>query len=344
VVPLAPIVGLVCLPIAAVFGLVQHAEHKDDLRYETSADPSGGLDGGYDDDFGGDGVPPEQQPGGSVDVICTDLVDSSIASTWQDVDGAIHVVIVVDNGCDIGQRLDDATAAFTLTSGGVDVAAAEFDFARDPLDLPAYGTSEVELVFDPATFVDLEALETAGLGGDAGSVGTGSGSLGLSYSYVCTDAPDASGSSTAAPLAGEPTAAPIVPTVDTGDDPLAQLAEIAESDSSYIESSVLEQWVPQISSKRPDVPLPDGSVWDAASILEDHRSWRATYPRVRLLWSGDYTTYTYPDFWVTIVAIPYATPEEANAWCDANGLPREDCYAKLVSRTRSAEDSTRLRP
>lgn len=338
VVPIAPVVGLVCLPIAAVFGLVQRSEHRDDWGYD-SAD-LGAVDQEWDD-YGGDGVPPELQPGGSVDVICTDLVDSSVESSWQDVDGAIHVVILVRNDCGLGQRLDDPGASFTLTSGGADVAAAAFDFARAPLEIPAYASTEAELVFAPATFVDLAALETSGLGGDPGVTGTGA--LGLRYSYTCTDAPEATATPTAAPLTGLPTAEPIAPTVSGDDDALAQLADIAASDSSYIETSVIEQWVPQISSKRPDVPLPDGSVWDAGSILADHRSWRSAYPRVRLLWSGDYATYTYADYWVTIVAIPFATAEEALAWCDGNGLPSDDCYAKLVSRAHGPDGSTRHR-
>lgn len=65
---------------------------------------------------------------------------------------------------------------------------------------------------------------------------------------------------------------------------------------------------------------------------------------MRLLWSGDYATYTYTDFWVTIVAIPFATADEALAWCDANGLPSDDCYAKLVSRAHGPDGSTRHRP
>lgn len=339
VVPITPAVGLACLPIVAIFGLVQRSEHRDDdWRYDDTA--LGEADGALDD-HGGDGVPPELQPGGSVDVVCTDLVDSSVESSWQDVDGAIHVVILVSNDCGLGQRLDDPGATFTLTSGGADVAAASFDFTRRPLEIPAYASAEAELVFAPSTFVDLAALETAGLGGDPGG---GTGALGLRYSYTCTDAPDAEVASAAAPVSGVATAEPIAPAVTGDDDAVAQLAQIAASDSPYIESSVIERWVPQISSKRPDVPLPDGSVWDAESILQDHRSWRAAYPRVRLLWSGDYATYTYGDYWVTIVAIPFASAEEAMGWCDANGLPRDDCYAKLVSRAQGPEGSTRHRP
>jgi hypothetical protein len=341
------VVGLVCLPLATAYGVGAFVVADDDAGGDFGLVPSDavGANGGevVPDDYGGDGVPPELQPGGSVDVVCTDLVDSSVGSSWQDVDGAIHVVIVVDNACGTGQRLDDPAAGFTLTMGGADIAAASFDFASDPLDVPAYGSSDAELVFGPDTFVDLAALETAGLGGDAGVSAAAPTGFGLRYSYVCTDAPAAVASSATTPLTGLATAEPILPE-PAGGDALAQLDAIAAADREFVDAAVLDRWVPQISSKKPDVVLPDGSTWDAASILADHRDWRVAYPRVRLLWSGDYSTYTYPDYWVTIVAVPFATADEANAWCDANGLPLEDCYAKLVSRTAPQEGSTRLRP
>jgi hypothetical protein len=334
VVPASVVAGLACLPVVAVFGLVRHA---DDDRLAVA---DGWEREEVPDDYGADGVPPEMQPGGSVNVICTDLVESSIESAWQDLDGAIHVVILVDNACASGQVLDDPEASFAITSGGVDVAAADFDFAAAPVAVPAYGSSTAELVFRPESFVDLEELETVGLGGEEAA--SGASAVGLRYSYTCTDEPDAS-STSAGPVVGDATAAPIVPTNDGEAEALARLSEISAADAPYIESSVIEAWVPQISSKRPDVPLPDGSIWTAEAILEDHRSRRIEFPRVRLIWSGNYTSYTSGDFWVTIVAIPYATPDEANAWCDANAQPLEDCYAKLISHAHAPEGSTHLR-
>ena len=367
-VALAPAVGLALLPIAGIVGAVQYADDHDavgldaaygpyaasgvseaagtfetepfddafDDPYEVpSTDEGSGVDDDLDDGTGGSG--------GSLDVVCTDLVDSTIESAWQDVDGAIHVTVLVDNNCESGQQLDDPSATFTLTSGGATVADAAFDFSSRPVVVPAWGTSEAELVFGPETFVDLAAVETLSLAGGDGSGAAGAGSLGLSYSYTCTDAPDSAPASSGIEVAGEATAAPIVPETTTEDDALARLDEIAQADQPFVESDVLDRWVPQISSKKPYVTLSDGSVWDAVSILEDHRLWREQFPRVRLLWSGDYSTFELTDYWVTIVAVPFDTPEGALGWCDAQGLPSEDCYAKLISHTHPHEDSTRLR-
>jgi hypothetical protein len=337
VAPFLPAAALAVLPIAGIVGAVHYAgdDPFDGPAADTFDDPFEG-DTVEDPDDAGDGG----GPGGSYDVVCTDLVDSTISSTWQDVDGAIHVIVLVDNNCDIGQRLDDPSASFTLTDGGATVADATFDFTTDPVVIPAYSTAEAELVFGPDTFVDLEAVETLGLGADTTY---GAGSLGLTYRYICTDAPDATAATTGGEVAGDATGRPVVPQTTDETDALSRLQEIADADQPFIDSDVIDRWVPQISSKKPNVTLPNGSVWDAVSILDDHRSWRESFPRVRLLWSGDYSTFEQSDFWVTIVAVPYNTAAEALAWCDAQALPHEDCYAKLISRTHPHQDSTEHR-
>jgi hypothetical protein len=347
--PLAPAVGLALLPIAGIVGAVQYAEGHDAF----GVDAAYGSYGTYDEssEYEAETEPAddpyvapstdEGDSGGSVDVVCTDLVDSTVQSAWQDVDGAIHVIVLLDNNCESGQQLDDASASFTLTSSGATVADASFDFSSRPVVVPASGTSEVGIVFGPDTFVDLEAVETLGLTG-TGTTG-GAGSLGLSYRYTCTGAPDGSAPSSGGEVAGVATASPIVPQTTTEGEALARLEEIAQADAPFVESDVLDRWVPQISSKKPNVTLSDGTVWDAVSILEDHRGWREQFPRVRLLWSGDYSTFELTDYWVTIVAVPFDTAEGALAWCDAQALPGEDCYAKLISHTHPHDDSTRLR-
>ncbi len=325
-VPVAAAAGAVLLPVAGIAGLVLDATDPGAVPLPPLADSGSGDD--------------EAGTGGAVDVVCTDLVDSAIDAAWQDVDGAIHVTILVDNGCDVAQQLDDPSASFTLTGDGATVADATFDFSRSPIVVPAHGTRGGELVFGPETFVDLEAVETLGLG-DAGTPSRGS--LGIAYSYVCTDVPEGMSASGEVEVAGVPTGAPVPPSAPDEGGALARLGAISDADRPFVEAEVIDVWVPQISSKKPGVVLPNGTTWDAVSILEDHRLWREQFPRVRLLWSGDYSTFEASDFWVTIVAIPFATPEEANGWCDAQGLPAEDCFAKLISHTRGPAGSTALR-
>jgi hypothetical protein len=335
---LLPAVGVALLPIAGIVGAVEYSDGQDQFGPgQTYGTPEVYEDEVFEEaDVTGD----EGDVRGSFDVVCTGLVDSTIRSAWQDVDGAIHVVVLVNNDCEIGQRLADPSASFTLTAGNATVADATFDFSSRPVAVPAYGSTEAEIVFGPGTFVDLAAIETLGLGTDTA---VGSGSFGLTYSYRCTDAPGTTAPSAGAEVAGEPTDSPVVPRTTTEGDALARLAEIVRADAPFIGTDVTDRWVPQISSKKPDVTLPNGTVWSAQSILEDHRSWRQRFPRVRLLWSGDYSTFEQTDFWVTIVAVPFDTAESALAWCTTQALPHEDCYAKLISHTHPHDGSTRLR-
>jgi hypothetical protein len=344
---LAPVVGVVLLPLAGIVGAVQYADGQDAFGFTAASGPldSSGAAPVDDPDVTdptGDDVGDSDLGGGSFDVVCTDLVESAIESVWQDVEGAIHVLVLVDNNCGTGQQLDDPSATFTLTTGATTVADATFDFSSRPVVVPAYATSEAELVFGPGTFVDLAAVETLGLGADA-TAGSGGGSLGFTYSYTCTDAPDATTPSAGSALPGQATHSPVAPQPTTANDALTRLEEIARADTPFVESDVTDRWIPQISSKKPDATLPDGTVWDAASILDDHRTRREQFPRVRLLWSGDYSTFELTDFWVTIVAVPFDTAEGALGWCDANALPPEDCYAKLISHTHGHDDSTEHR-
>jgi hypothetical protein len=355
VVPLVPAVGLALLPLAGVVGAVQYADRDEGPGVEVAGGslasfgtyPSGDMAGDYEptfDEYDQPDQAPDEAGGGAAgtyDVVCTDEVASTVESAWQDVDGAIHVLVLVDNDCEIGQSLDDPTASFTLTSAGSTVADATFDFSSRPVVVPAQGSSQAELVFGPGTFVDLATVETLGLGGASGSSG-GAAGLDLVFSYTCTDAPGGTTSSDRPEVAGEAIAVPVAATTTEGD-ALDRLGEIAAADAPFVESDVIDRWVPQISSKRPDVPLPDGTVWTALAILEDHRSWREQFPRVRLLWSGDYSTFAMTDYWVTIVAVSFDTPEGALGWCDAHALPGEDCYAKLISHTHPQDGSTRHR-
>jgi hypothetical protein len=98
-------------------------------------------------------------------------------------------------------------------------------------------------------------------------------------------------------------------------------------------------WVPQVSSKALGMN-PDRRSFTEAAILADHDVWASRFPDVVLLRSDDYSTFVGAGYWVTIVARPFATAGAANAWCDAQGIPADDCFAKLLSHTATPTGST----
>lgn len=118
----------------------------------------------------------------------------------------------------------------------------------------------------------------------------------------------------------------------------AQLRQISLGDHTVVSTQGSNRWVPQLSSKRPGV-VDQGVVWDNELTLEEHLRLRQEYG-AKLLWSGDWSTFDAPNFWVTIAPITYPTASGALAWCSDHGFDRNHCYAKLISTTHPVAGST----
>lgn len=116
-----------------------------------------------------------------------------------------------------------------------------------------------------------------------------------------------------------------------------ELAAVREGDESDVQS-LLGNWVPQLSAKSEGLVV-DGTTYDADAILADHHDLRERYPEARLLWSGDYPVFRFDNYFVTVLAVPFPGPDEVNQWCDAEGFPVDDCFAKRLSDTGSWEDA-----
>ena len=122
-------------------------------------------------------------------------------------------------------------------------------------------------------------------------------------------------------------------------DPAQQLRQIADGDHPFVSAQLADKWVPQLSSKRPGV-LDAGKVWDNAMTLQEHQQLRQRFPAARLLWSGEWSTFSAPDFWVTVVGFTYPNPAGALAWCRGQGFDRDHCIAKIISTTHPVDGST----
>jgi hypothetical protein len=131
-------------------------------------------------------------------------------------------------------------------------------------------------------------------------------------------------------------------TTEPGDpteaDAHAELNAIVDADRQAVESLV-GWWVPQLSSKRPGLEA-DGITYDHREILRDFRRTQTSHPDALLLYSGDYTSFKYGDFWITVVPYPYDNGASANSWCDSESIPADGCYAKLISHTVGYPNAT----
>jgi hypothetical protein len=64
-----------------------------------------------------------------------------------------------------------------------------------------------------------------------------------------------------------------------------RLRDIASDDLSFVTSSLEDQWVAQLSAKRPGLQA-EGIIWDNAQILREHLQLRQQYPGARLALVG----------------------------------------------------------
>ncbi len=140
--------------------------------------------------------------------------------------------------------------------------------------------------------------------------------------------PAATGSGPVTPVAGGSSVA----------DPTSALRQQAAADRSAV-LAVEGTWVPQLSSKRPGT-VDRGRTYDAAAILAEHETLRAAHPQARLLWSGDWASFSADDYWVTVLADPASSAAGANAWCDTQGFGADDCFAKRLLRTGGSEGTS----
>lgn len=125
------------------------------------------------------------------------------------------------------------------------------------------------------------------------------------------------------------------------DDPKKALKQLAATDGKEVTDDLDGKWVPQLSSKKVGIEA-EGKTWKEQDILDEHEELREEYPRVRLVWSGDYSSFKESNFWVTVVGIGYSDPEDALSWCSSHGLGADSCYAKQLNTSGGHEGTTRL--
>ena len=98
-------------------------------------------------------------------------------------------------------------------------------------------------------------------------------------------------------------------------------------------------WVPQLSSVQLSTAIGGGTV-DAAAVLADFANLKGQFPHSVLVRSDDYSSFQQGGYWVALVAQPFPSAADANAWCDSVGLSANECFAKRLSHTDGPEGST----
>ncbi|OBK19345.1 serine/threonine-protein kinase [Mycobacterium asiaticum] len=127
-------------------------------------------------------------------------------------------------------------------------------------------------------------------------------------------------------------------TASSAQDAAQQLQQYVNLDHYVVATEAAGRWVPQLSSKRPGT-VEGGVVWDNSMALQEHLRLRNQY-NAKLLWSGDWSTFSESNYWVTIAGTTFADAKGALSWCRSNGFDRDHCIAKLISKTHPVAGST----
>lgn len=248
-------------------------------------------------------------------------------------DGELQVEVKVTASCPSGDVLGGTGDHVELRgpsrsdgTGPADavVASGDFDFSGSPLVISGSGTT-LTLHFGSGHFyrtaddMDLTTI-------------------------VVTCAPDRGSAPTAAtPGVSSPSSATAATT--SKDNTLEETAAKdslrwqADHDKSSVKG-VSGKWVPQLSSKKSGM-VADGITWDNRATLQEFLKLRQKYSDAKLLYSDEWPVFdSGGQYWVTIVATPYGSADEANAWCSAEGFDADHCFAKYIDTKGSSEGTT----
>ncbi len=253
------------------------------------------------------------------------------------------VSLEMQASCSGGQYVDDGAYTITLERpGGQVVASTDFDFSADPVWVPppdaAVQGAAVRAHFPVGTFwevpSDLQDDVVAG-------------------SVVARTATSGAAASSGRPPPEEAGVGDVVEvdgavagrTDQVEKASLAALRTQARRDRPDVLFSMEGRWVPQLSSKRLKTydEVDDLKYNEYREIWGQHVDLRLRFPQARLLWSGDWASFDDDDYWVTVAGATFEGAQGAVRWCDKNGFPGSQCYAKEILQFGSPEGTTVLR-
>ncbi|MGY4867314.1 hypothetical protein [Mycolicibacterium elephantis] len=237
----------------------------------------------------------------------------------------LEVGVAFMSSCGGGDIESNTSLEVTVAEGRRDIAAGSFDFSSSPLVMETGKPARRILIFPPGMYWRTPAMVST-------SPEMTAKRRGDSQPVVATSPTTTSESMTAA--------VPAKPAFGSSDGVAgAVLEELRDADFPAVRSTMSNRWVPQISSKRVGL-VAEGKTWDNADILRDHLRLRQRFSGARLVWSGHWTTFNEPDFWVTVVAPSLPTALDANRWCDSQNFAADDCFAKFLSTFFGVEGTT----
>jgi len=312
---------------------------KGDDSSRTSQDNAAGDQGAGQDSGQADAAATASAlPSGAVQA-CSSMPTLRVTSV-EDGQGELKVQANVTTPCADGDFLAGSANQVLLYSstsptGGADVehlvASATFDLSSEPLIIPNGGRSLTlrfgeQHYFRTAKDLDLKSLK-------------------INPTFDRGSRPSVtSGSSANSPMTIASSTSSNVNQEQQDEQAAGEaLRWQASHDRSLVMSKYLGKWTPQLSSKK-DGLFADGQTWTNRMILAEFLKTRQAHPDAALVYSNDWSVFdSEGGWWVTLSGELYATADEANAWCDAQGYDAEHCLAKRMESSGPAQGTTKSR-
>jgi hypothetical protein len=261
--------------------------------------------------------------------------------------GGLVVTLKVTATCPGGDVLGASGTSITLHDDAGMIASGTFDFSANPIGIvPGSGSGSVsgtdgttvELTFPPGSFWRLPDT----LGTDSAGTDSSAGAAAKAGILVECQRPAGGASQASASQSSSATASSGFTPAGTniGSNCSQALRSQTDSDRAFIMAQLNGHWLAQLSSKRPGL-VADGKTWDECAILHEFLALRLRFKDVRMLWSDEWSVFSFKGWWVTVAAATFPGPDEANAWCSQNGFDNEHCFAKLISTSAGLDGSTK---
>jgi hypothetical protein len=238
------------------------------------------------------------------------------------------VSTALQTSCGSVDVLSGPAVKVTVSDSARDVAAGIFDLTTDPIMVWPGQQVQQQFVFPAGMYWRTTEL----VAGDK---------LTVDVSNFTRPSPGStpyrSGSNTL--TAAQPTAPAHGSAEGTATD---ALKELSGHDYAGVKQNLENWWVPQISSKRVGL-FADGITYNNVDILRDHLTLRQRYLGVRLIWSGNWTSFSGSNWWITVIGQPVSTAILANQWCDDQRIDADNCFAKMISSIYGPDGTTVLR-
>ena len=308
---------------------------KGDSSRDNAGDQSGKQDPGQANAAAT--VTASALPSGAVKA-CSSMPALTITSV-QDGQGELTVQANVTTSCADGDFLAGSSNQIlvyssTSPTGGADVdhlvASGTFDLSSEPLIIPNGGRTVVlrfgeQHYFRTAKDLDLKSLKVTPTfdRGSQSSV-TSSSSTNSPMTIATSTSSSAGQEQQEEQAAGQ------------------ALRWQADHDRSLVMGKFLGKWTPQLSSKQVGLYF-DGQTWSNRSILAEFLKTRQANPNTVIVNSSDWSVFDVGGWWVTLSGELYATADEANAWCDAQGYDSDHCLAKRMESSGSPQGTTKSR-